>query len=153
PGLPVINWVSGDLASSERVVFGDLSPDGRYAFWATSQSYAAPFGRTELSLYRRRVEPVFETSLSVAIAGVGTVERAPFGREQGGAFAYLDEDRVALRAVPSLGHRFDRWEGVDDAMGVQAVVNMHHDRQVRAVFVPMQPPVLVEALAITTLED
>lgn len=153
-GMNVINWVAATQPSTAEARFGELSPDGRYAFWVTTQTYTSPYGTTSAdTLYRRRVEGPFQTQLTVEISGGGTVERSPKGQGTQDVFTYGDDDRVSLHAVPSVGHRFSHWEGVDLASATSARVDTHRSRTVRAVFTPMVAPTLSADVQLTTEED
>jgi hypothetical protein len=163
--LPVINWLDTAQPSPVAVTDGGLSPDGRYAYWVTTQTFVAPYDTGAPSVYRRRIEPVEEYTLTVNTIGSGSVTREPQGVELGGAvtrepqggelgesFVYSDTDRVTLTAVPDTGWRFVGWAGVDTAVGSNATVAIHHTRAISATFEQMNAP-LTATLRITTSED
>lgn len=145
--LPIINWIEDDplLPSTAVVNEGGVTPDGRYAFWVTTQDYAAPYGTGAQNLYLRRIEPPFTSTLTINIVGQGSVERTPEGTPNGSAFDYQDTDKVMLAAIPATGWRFAGWQGEDSSSGTTAQVAMHHTRVVTATFEPLQPPTDVAA--------
>jgi hypothetical protein len=152
--LPVINWIDDDplLPSSAAVNEGGVTPDGRYAFWVSTQEYTAPFGSGVPNLYLRRIEQPLTNILIIEVVGNGVVGRAPVGTANGAAFDYPDTAQPTLVAVPDTGWRFSGWQGIDSSSGEVAQVAMHHDRVVTATFTAMQAPTSVGAV-ITTDED
>ena len=141
--LAVPNWITADLPSKATVQTGAMSADGRYAFWVNQQQYISPYaGDAEMHLFRRRIEPLRDTVLSISINGNGVVQRVASGEvgAQPNQFVYQDDDRVNLIALPDSGWRFEGWQQVDGKSKNSAIVDMHHNREVIANFVAASPP-------------
>lgn len=152
--LRVINWISNSLPSNAPVQRGGLTPDGRYAWWVSTQSYLAPYSTSgPANLFRRRLDPIQPTELTVQIVGSGaglvrrSIEGTPLASNR---FQYGDPDRLVLQAVPEPGSRFINWEGVDRTEGERAFVSMSRSRTVRAIFETAAPPSGATAVITTT---
>ena len=154
---PVPNWIASNITSSAVVNDGGLTPDGRSAWWVSTQTYESPYTPDRSHIYLRRIDPPLTNHLTVAISGEGAVARSPEGADLGGGvFEYVDlevpGDWIRLEAMSDPGWRFDEWQQTDAQSGVIADVRLLSDRTVTAVFVPASAP-NVSSLTITTLED
>ncbi len=140
--LAVPNWITSDITSAATVLTGAMSADGRFAFWVNRQQYITPYdGESETHLFRRRIEPLRDTLLTLVLSGNGSVQRVANGdaTAQPNQFIYQDEDRVQLIAVADPGWRFEGWQQVDSQSGNSASVDMRSDREVVANFTPASP--------------
>jgi Tol biopolymer transport system component len=150
---PAPNWIGTDLVSSVAVTDGGLTPDGRSAWWVTTQTYTSPYAPGRSHLYARRIDPPATNTLTVDIVGRGAVTQSPAGsRRSDNATVHIDVDQVTLEAMPDLGWRFVNWEGVDTAIATEATVVLDGDRAVTATFAAATPP-SVGSLRVRLDED
>jgi hypothetical protein len=109
--LPVPNWISDSVSSTATILTGALSPDGRFAYFLTQQSYNSPYAADgERHLYRRRIDEVSSHQLTLDITGNGTVNVNPAGVSLGnGVYEFDDEPQLLLSAVADSGSMFVGW--------------------------------------------
>lgn len=141
--FPVINWIAADQPSGAHVTEGGVTPDGRYAWWVTRQSYVSPYSPTgSLNLYRRRLDPIVENAVTFEVEGGGVIDRSPLGGASGNpeTFLYPDTARVQVTAMADPGWRFVGWQGVERPDESAGVVRTSHNRTVRAIFEAVDPP-------------
>ena len=155
---PAPNWVSSNITSSATVQDGGLTPDGRYAWWVSTQTYLAPFTPDRSHIYLRRIDPPLTNELTIVISGNGSVTRSPTGSTvSADTFSYVDlhlaGDEVVLEAVPDIANRFVAWHSVDHVMDNVASVRLLSDRTVTAEFAVATAPGVPSPSQIFTDED
>jgi len=119
-----------------------------------SEYFSIEYFTTGVRLEYSKPPPVFNTlAISVLPAGGGTVtltgNDGGTGSETGSVFTCLNACStsfesgtvVNLAAQPASGYEFVRWEGQDSVDGDIAVVVLESDRNVAAVFSPVQTPI------------
>lgn len=152
-GLAASNWVTTGQPSGASTLLGGVIGNGRSAWWATRQEYTTPYSPSGFAnLYRRRIDPVVTTTLTLTTVGGGSVTRSLDGTATGNpnAFEYGDDESVILDAVPDVGFQFAGWQGIDrELSGATALVRVHSDREVVATFLATQPPSSASANLIT----
>ena len=154
---PAPNWVSSNITSSATVNDGGLTPDGRHAWWVSTQTYLAPFTPDRSHIYLRRIDPVLTNELTIVTVGNGSVIPTPLDTNAvSNVYVYTDtslnHDTVMLDAIPDPGSRLDTWQNTDSDDGTVAEVRLLSDRTVTALFVTASAPI-VGSLSITTEED
>ena len=153
--LKVINWITNTQPSGAPVMDGGLTPDGRYAWWVSAQSYVSPYATNgEINLYRRRLDPISTKKLTVNLSGsgAGTVQRIAPGTATAtpNVFDYPDTEKVTLTAVANVGSKFTGWTGVDKAEANVATVRTSTNRTVTATFIATVGPTSANATIQTT---
>lgn len=150
---PAPNWIASNLVSAAAVTDGGLTPDGRSAWWVTTQTYTSPYAAGRSHLYVRRIDPPATNTVTVNVSGDGAVTLDPSGVSVAGNVAtFIDTDSVMLEATPEIGWRLANWSGADSATGLVAQVTLISNRSVTATFVAAAPP-SVSALSVQLNED
>jgi hypothetical protein len=150
---PAPNWIASNLVSAAAVTDGGLTPDGRSAWWVTTQTYTSPYAAGRAHLYVRRIDPPATNTVTVNVSGDGAVTLDPSGVSvAGNVTTFIDTDFVTLQATPDVGWRLANWTGADSATGLVAQVTLISNRTVTATFVAAAPP-LVGALNVVLNED
>ncbi len=150
---PAPNWIASNLVSAAAVTDGGLTPDGRSAWWVTTQTYTAPYASGRANLFVRRIDPPATNTVTVNVTGQGDVTLDPLGASTvGNVTTFVDMDTVTLEAVPDIGWRFGSWSGADSATDGVAQVTLFSNRTVTANFVAAAPPSVV-ALNVELDED
>jgi len=149
---PAPNWIASNLVSAAAVADGGLTPDGRSAWWVTTQTYTSPYAAGRSHLYVRRIDPPATNTVTVNVTGNGAVTLDPIGASVGNVTTYIDTDNVTLEAASDPGWRLASWIGVDSATDRVAHVTLLSNRTVTATFVAAAPP-SVSALNFALDED
>jgi hypothetical protein len=149
-GWTTVNWVEAETPSSAPVEGGGLSADGRYAFWATIESYGLE-GMPATNLFRRQIAPSHSVSLTIHAVDA-TNHLTPVQTSLAGSTLYSTTTLVNLTPAPAVGYRFRDWVGVDAQNGESATVAVYAERIITATFDPMTPPIAAN-LTLTTAED
>jgi hypothetical protein len=150
---PAPNWIASNLVSAAAVTDGGLTPDGRSAWWVTTQTYTSPYAAGRAHLYVRRIDPPATNTVTVNVSGDGAVTLDPSGASAAGnVTTFIDTDFVTLEATPEIGWRLASWSGTDSATGLVAQVTLISNRTVTATFVAAAPP-SVSALSVQLNED
>ncbi len=138
---PAPNWIASNLVSAAAVTDGGLTPDGRSAWWVTTQTYTSPYGAGRSHLFVRRIDPPLTNTVTVNVTGQGNVALEPVGASvAGNVTTYIDTDTVTLAATPNTGWRFAGWTGSDSSTGGVTHVSLISNRVVTATFVAAAPP-------------
>lgn len=150
---PAPNWIASNLVSGAAVTDGGLTPDGRSAWWVTTQTYTSPYAAGRSHLYVRRIDPTATNTVTVNITGDGTVTLDPPGVSvDGNVTTFIDTDSVTVEATPEAGWRFANWSGADNPTGAVTHVMLISNRTVTATFVAASLP-SVSALNVVINED
>jgi hypothetical protein len=158
PGLlplnpPAPNWIASNLVSAAAVTDGGLTPDGRSAWWVTTQTYTSPYASGRAHLYVRRIDPPLTNTVTVNVTGSGQVTLDPVGVSvAGNVTTYVDTDLVTLTTAPAAGWRFTNWTGADNSTSSVTHVTLLSNRTVTATFVAAAPP-SVNSLIKVLIED
>ncbi|MEO5803071.1 MAG: Ig-like domain-containing protein, partial [Verrucomicrobiota bacterium] len=152
--LYIINWVANNQPSAGQVTDGGVTPDGRFGWWVTTQTYFSPYTNGSIAnLFIRRLDPPLTNTLTLAISGQGSIQRTPSGvTNSPTTFRYLDSQIVLLVPVPSNGWRFVSWTGESNLLGTNLQVNMRAPHSLTANFVAASAPGTSNT-NLTTLED
>jgi hypothetical protein len=152
--LYIINWVANNQPSAAHVTDGGVTPDGRFGWWVTTQTYTAPYTNGSIAnLFIRRLDPPLTNTLTLAVSGQGSIQRTPSGvTNSPTTFQYVDTDSVLLVPVPSNGWRFVSWTGESNLFGTNLQVNMRASHSLTANFVAASAPGTGNT-NLTTLED
>lgn len=150
---PVPNWIASNLISAATITDGGLTPDGRSAWWVTTQTYTSPYSAGRQHLYVRRIDPPATNTVTVNLSGQGSVTLDPSGSSvSNNVTTFINGDAVSLHATPDAGWRFANWSGVDSSAGPDATVSLVSNRTVTATFVAASAPVVTN-LSIVLDED
>ena len=107
-GWQKINWITDDIPTTQRVIDGGITADGRWAWWTTLERYpGVEVAQGSQVLYRRRVDSD-DTGVAVTVTG------SPITTETGAA-ATLN---VVLKSKPTADEVTVRVEVTDLTEGV-----------------------------------
>ena len=106
-----INWIADEIPTTQRVIDGGITADGRWAWWTTLERYpGVEVAQGSQVLYRRRVDSD-DTGVAVTVVG------SPITTETGAA-ATLN---VVLKSRPTVDEVSVRVEVTDLTEGVATV--------------------------------
>jgi hypothetical protein len=166
--VSLVNQIQGNLSPEmsrhiNRWKYGDFYygyPIPDYATWAANVSVVRAFARNRPFYQRQHMLEYFgltgiaEIHFNIAASGSGQI-RVNGIEKIVGSFdgSYFKGVPTTLEAVPAIGYRFVRWEGLDSARTNPAeIVPTHDSLSVTAVFEPVNISIIpVEVSVDTTL--
>lgn len=150
-GWKRMNWVDVDMPSTQSVIDGALSADGRFAFWTTTEDYGVETPTETVNLFRRDIAAPQSVGLTVHAVG-GAIGYQPLGTQINDTMHYSATTVVTMTAQAQAGYRFREWVDVDEIAGTMATVNVYAAREVTALFDVMTRPQVAD-VALTMAED